>query len=256
MNVFTVSPRHQPWLWQVTGLCFILGLLLAGSLQTVTNIRRSGGIVRLVNSPVAGNPSLVEALRKRDKEITDLREKQTRLENAMSKGSDRLKELNDELQRVKVLGGLAEVSGPGVSLMLRDARPPSGRAFDAARYIIHDYDLQMVVNELSASGAEAIAVNGQRITGRSAIRCVGPTILVNFVPLAPPYEVQAIGDPNKLSTGLNLAGGYLDELRSADASMFRLEKRQKLVTPAYTGSTELAYAHPTEGDGADRTRRR
>lgn len=242
--MFASSLRHQPWVWQVTALCFILGLLVSGSLQTVSSIRRSGTAPGRVGFGGSVNPSLTATLRQREKEIADLRQKQTALENVLAEGSGKLQALNEELQKVKLLSGLTEVHGPGIVLTLQDGKPKSSRAFEAERVIIHDYDLQMVVNELTSSGAEAIAINGQRLISRSAIRCVGPTIMVNSVPLGSPFEIAAIGDPGTMAAGLNLPGGYLDDLRAIDPSMFRLEKRADIRIPAYTGSTEVRWARP------------
>jgi len=236
--------RHQPWVWQVTALCFILGLLLAGSLQTVSTIRRTGLPLTRIGVGQLGSPQLTATLRQREKEIADLREKQTNLENVLAEGSGKLQALNDELQKVKLLSGLSEVRGPGILLMLQDGKPRSNRAYEAERLTIHDYDLQMVVNELTASGAEAVAISGQRVISRTAIRCVGPTVMVNNVPIVPPFEVTAIGDPGTLSGALNLPGGYLDDLRATDASMFRLEKRSDVRIPSYAGSTEVRWARP------------
>ncbi len=228
----------------------MLGLLLAGSLQTVSTIRRAGGPGRVGFMPGA-SPSLSATLRQREKEIADLREKQTKLENVLAQGSGKLKALNDELQNAKLLSGLTEVQGPGIVLILQDAKPRSHRAFDASRLTIHDYDLQMVVNELIASGAEAIAISGQRVVARTAIRCVGPTIMVNSVPVVPPFEIVAIGDPSTMAGGLNMPGGYLDDLRMTDPSMFRLEKRTDLVVPAYTGSTEVRWTRPVPAQATE-----
>lgn len=248
--MFASAHRHQPWLWQVTALCFILGLLVAGSLQTVSTIRRTGNTVVRVGVGGPAGPQLTATLRQREKEIADLREKQTNLENVLAEGSGKLQALNDELQKVKLLGGLSEVHGPGIQLTLQDGKPRSNRAYEAERMTIHDYDLQMVVNELTASGAEALSINGQRIVSRTAIRCVGPTVMVNNVPVVPPFEVLAIGDPGTLSGGLNLPGGYLDELRAVDASMFRLETKEDLRISAFAGSTEVRFAKPAQEGAA------
>lgn len=257
MNVFTSGHRHQPWVWQITGLCFVLGVLLAGSLQTVRNVHRSGIGGRLGQAGV-GTVSREETVKKLEKEIADLRESKTKLENSLAEGDSLLKTLNEELQKVKGLAGLTEVKGPGVVLVLQDSkkRPQSSRAFDAPNYIIHDTDLQQAVNELYASGAEAIAVNNQRLIHRSAIRCVGPTIQVNGVPISPPFEIKAIGDPNTLCSGLNLPLGVLDSLRRSDPKMVTLEKKSEIVLPAYTGSTEVKYAKPVEQKEAEKEKER
>lgn len=248
MNVFTSGHRHQPWVWQITGLCFVLGVLLAGSLQTVRNVHRSGVGGRLGQAGV-GTVSRGEMVKKLEKEIADLRESKTKLENSLAEGDSLLKTINEELQKVKGLAGLTEVKGPGIVLILKDSEkhpPQFSRAFDAPNYIIHDTDLQQAVNELYASGAEAIAVNNQRLINRSAIRCVGPTIQVNGVPISPPFEIKAIGDAGTLCSGLNLPLGVLDSLRRYDPKMVTLEKKPEIVLPAYTGSTEVRYAKPVE----------
>lgn len=252
--MFASGHRHQPWVWQVSALCFILGLLVAGSLQTVTTIRRSGMSSGRVGFGVAPSPHLTMTLRQREREIADLREKQTTLETVLAEGSGKLETLNTELQKVKLLSGLTEVHGPGIMLMLQDGKPRSNRAFEAERLTIHDYDLQLVANELTASGAEAISINGQRLTSRTPIRCVGPTIMVNNIPVVPPFEILAIGDPGTLAGGLNLPAGYLDELRSIDPSMFRLEKRKDVLVSAFAGSTEVRWAKPVAASAPSKGR--
>jgi uncharacterized protein YlxW (UPF0749 family) len=243
MSVFTTGPRHQPWVWQVTALCFVLGLLLAASLQTVSNIRRSGTSSGRIGQPPAGDSARTETVRKLEKEIASLRESKTKLENSIAQGSEQLKALNDELQKAKMLAGLTEVYGQGIIVTLRDSqkRPPSNRTFDRVNNLIHDQDLQVVVNELFASGAEAIAIKDQRITSRTAIRCAGPIVQVNGVPISAPYQVYAIGDPNSLMNALNMPGGVLDSIRFYDPEMVRVEAKQQIVLPAYTGSTEIRY---------------
>jgi uncharacterized protein YlxW (UPF0749 family) len=107
-----------------------------------------------------------------------------------------------------VLSGAVEVHGPGVELVVNDsknagqggdgdARETSGFS-DTGR--VRDRDMQRVVNGLWASGAEAVSINGQRLTALSAIRAAGDAILVDNKPLAPPYTVFAVGDGQRLST--------------------------------------------------------
>lgn len=109
---------------------------------------------------------------------------------------------------VGVLSGATAVHGPGVKLVVDDAKEASsGQAgnpretsgfSDTGR--VRDRDMQRVVNGLWASGAEAISINGQRLTTLSAIRAAGDAILVDNKPLVPPYTVLAVGDGKKLST--------------------------------------------------------
>jgi uncharacterized protein YlxW (UPF0749 family) len=93
------------------------------------------------------------------------------------------------------VGGVA-VTGPGVQVVLNDATDDSSSSLG----IIYDTDLQAVVNALWSSGAEAIAVNGQRVSTLTSIREAGDAILVNYRPLEPPYTIEAIGAPSSFQT--------------------------------------------------------
>ncbi|OIK06586.1 hypothetical protein BIV23_07875 [Streptomyces monashensis] len=124
---------------------------------------------------------------------------------------------------VGLLSGATEVHGPGVRLVVNDAKEASSGGdgtnpretsgfSDSGR--VRDRDMQRVVNGLWASGAEAVSINGQRLTALSAIRAAGDAILVDNRPLVPPYTVLAVGDGERLSTGFqNSADGlYLHAL--------------------------------------------
>jgi uncharacterized protein YlxW (UPF0749 family) len=191
--------------------------------------------------------SATQTVRKHEEEINRLRARNTELENAIGKGRGEEKVLNDELQKVKILAGLTPVRGPGVIITLKDSERQNDtllRTSELSRGIIHDIDLQAVVHELFASGAEAVTVNGHRVIGNTAIRCVGPTVQINSVPIAVPFVVRAIGNPDTLYNGLNLQMGVLDQIRQYDAAMVKMERVDELELKAFSGSTEVKYAKP------------
>src|SRR5699024_6146466 len=101
-------------------------------------------------------------------------------------------------------------------LTLEDSAPLPSRsgAGPGAVNRVTDGDLQIAVNGLWAAGAEAVAVNGQRVSATTAIRTAGSAVLVDFRPLSPPYEVTALGDPELLRSGVEDAetGAYLSEI--------------------------------------------
>ena len=100
-----------------------------------------------------------------------------------------------------------------------------------------------MVNELRASGAEAISVNDQRVTGLTPIRCVGPVVMVNDVRTAgSPVVVRAIGDPDALLSGMMMTKGVLDAFRDVDPTMVSIDKVKSHTLPAYAGSTSLRFA--------------
>ncbi|MEU9213652.1 DUF881 domain-containing protein [Streptomyces sp. NPDC048415] len=129
----------------------------------------------------------------------------------------------EQADLVSILSGATDVHGPGVKLVVNDAKeastggdgdPRETSGFsDTGR--VRDRDMQRVVNGLWESGAEAIAINGQRLTALSAIRAAGDAILVDNKPLVPPYTVLAVGDGKRLSTRFqNSADGlYLHALQ-------------------------------------------
>ncbi|KOT86540.1 membrane protein [Streptomyces sp. NRRL F-5755] len=128
----------------------------------------------------------------------------------------------DKAELLALLAGSTQVTGPGVKLVVDDAKsaqsngggPRESSGFsDTGR--LRDRDLQRVVNGLWASGAEAVSVNGQRLTSLSAIRAAGEAILVDNKPLVPPYTVLAVGDGHKLATAFqdSADGQYLHVLQ-------------------------------------------
>ncbi|MFI9566925.1 DUF881 domain-containing protein [Streptomyces rishiriensis] len=124
---------------------------------------------------------------------------------------------------VGILAGAVEVHGPGVKLVVDDAKEATSGVGDGPRETagfsdtgrVRDRDMQRVVNGLWASGAEAVSINGQRLTALSAIRAAGQAILVDNKPLVPPYTVLAVGDGKNLSTRFqdSADGLYLNALQ-------------------------------------------
>ncbi|MFJ9845751.1 DUF881 domain-containing protein [Kitasatospora sp. NPDC101155] len=149
--------------------------------------------------------------------------------------------------------GLGEVIGPGVKLVLEDAPgtgsggnvdPRAGQGFSNSGRL-RDRDLQLVVNGLWGSGAEAVSINDQRLTALSAIRAAGEAVLVDNRPLVPPYNIQAIGDGPKLLSAFesDMAGQYLRLLQEKYGIKSTLSAQKSLTLPAAVGVT-LRTAQP------------
>lgn len=129
----------------------------------------------------------------------------------------------DRSTLVGILSGAVAVHGPGVKLVVNDSKDTTaggdgearGRTGFSDTGRVRDRDMQRVVNGLWESGAEAVSINGQRLTALSAIRAAGDAILVDNRPLVPPYTVLAVGDGKRLSTRFqNSADGlYLHALQ-------------------------------------------
>jgi len=149
--------------------------------------------------------------------------------------------LVDQLAADSAVSGAAALTGPGLRITLSDA-PDVGGVVDPDRRV-QDVDLQILVNGLWASGAEAIAVNNHRLTTTSAIRSAGSAILVDLNPLVGPYVVEAIGDGADLQTRLARvsAGQHLATLRATFSIGVDVRATRSLALPA-ASLPELRYA--------------
>ena len=225
----------------------ILGLLLSTSFNThqqlgknTTDLRKKG-LIEVVKDLENDRGILKDQLQVLNGRIGKFEKKAASEEGVLAS-------FTRELESQKLAAGFWPVTGPGVEVTLGDSpQIPTGK--DPNNYIIHDYDLRVVVNALWAGGAEAISVNGQRLISTSSIRCAGNTILVNYTRLASPYKIKAIGNPSRLTKSLNqnyevrpLLKGYAKAL----ALRFEIKDVSNQKLPAYVGSVGIEYARATE----------
>lgn len=235
--------RH--WLWYITAISFVTGALLASCLRTqkAWQERFEPGSSWRVDVLAERLRAARDEIKDRDAEIQMVRGTLAEYEKAISEGRGEAKVVNSELQKYKVLTGLTELEGPGIVLTLNDStlRAVTNDPDEIEGLILHDYDLQRVVNELRGAGAEAISINGQRLVERSAIRCVGPVTQVNNTPIGAPFVIRAIGDPQVLRSGLTIRGGIIDWLKNLSFQI-ELKELPKVRVPAYTGPVELKRA--------------
>lgn len=140
-------------------------------------------------------------------------------------------ELLAQLARDERAAGAVALVGPGVRITLADAAGAGDGDLDRR---VHDSDLRTVVNGLWAAGAEAVSVNGVRITTLTAVRSAGQAVLVDLLPLSGPYAVEAIGDPNRLPTRFagTAARDHLVLLRGVYDISWTIESVPKITVPA------------------------
>lgn len=139
--------------------------------------------------------------------------------------------LVEDLEKLRMVTGAVAVQGAGIEVTLTDAEYiPDGE--NPNYYIVHEGHIQKVVHELLVTQAEAIAINGQRISHQSYIQCVGPVIRIDGITSFAPFTITAIGDPNKLNDSLNLPGGVKDQLVS-DQIEVKIEKKDLIRLDPY-----------------------
>ena len=230
-------------------LVFIaMGLMISMQFKTVQGGNRLPISISATN--YARSEELTQQLKKVQEEKANLEQQLEELtkrfkeyEDAASKDDAALKNLQQDVEKYKILAGLTDMVGPGVIVTVNDSdlQPRDGE--DPNLYLVHDEDLLNIVNELKAGGAEAIAINDQRIIAMSEIRCVGPTININSTRYAPPYVIKAIGDPDTLQAALNLKGGIVDTLRFYGIKV-DIQTSDKIVVPKYSDPIKFFYAKP------------
>jgi uncharacterized protein YlxW (UPF0749 family) len=166
----------------------------------------------------------------------------------------------DRLQDAERAAGLVAVTGPGLKVTLGNAAPAAdsdpvgGSAQVPETGLVQDSDLQLVVNALWSAGAEAISINGQRLGPTTTIRQAGGAILVDFRPVASPYEVLAIGGSDALAKGFLTSpeATYVVGLQQRWGLQFDFARAEKLSLPAGTGP-EVRWAQPVDGPAGPTT---
>ena len=198
---------------------------------------------------------LVDLIHQQDQRVRALRGEVRTLRRELSEAAGtglataEIRAATAEVDELAALAGGGGLSGRGVVVTLDDSdlsRSPSG---DPNDLVIHEQDIQTVVNALWRAGAEAVAVAGQRLTTASAVRCAGNTLLLHGTVQSPPYEIVAIGDPAALRDSLAGGAGINRVLAAARAFGLRYVVEEGTVRiPAGSVVPELVTARP--GDTA------
>ncbi len=151
-------------------------------------------------------------------------------EKSFSDGPDQFSAYADKAEALRRFVGDLPVQGDGLIVTLKDGEY-TGDAENPNDYIVHESHVFQVINELYISGAQAIAVNGQRIDGNSYIVCTGPVITVDGVRYPAPFTIEAIGKSDVLESSLKISGGVMDQLLN-DNIIVTLDMGQKISMPA------------------------
>ncbi|MGW1835581.1 DUF881 domain-containing protein [Streptomyces sp. NPDC002067] len=162
-----------------------------------------------------------------------------------------------EEAKVKALeerAGTEKLKGEGLSVTLTDA-PPNATAKipgipepQPNDLVIHQQDLQAVVNALWQGGAKGIEVMDQRLISTSAVRCVGNTLILQGRVYSPPYKITAVGDRETLNHALTAAPAIQNYLQYVNAYGlgWKVDQREAVTLPGYSGTVELHYAQPAQ----------
>jgi len=238
--------------WQLTlGVALLgLGFLVAAQLAS------EGPRVRYTSqerSPLVETASELQAQQDELKAaVLDRRARIQAAEQAGEGSAALVRDLNEELEQARIAAGLIPLTGTGIVLQLEDSLAPVAPDANEADYLVGARDLRTVIEELWSAGAEAVSVNGERITPTTSIIDIGPSILVNSAYLVPPYQVTALG-PDDLYPRLSASTGFVDFVRArAEGYGIRVQfaEPDAVDLPAFAGTVTLRYARPVASPSA------
>ena len=240
--------RSLAWRLGVPLVCALAGLLATTSMVNARGTDLRGGRSSDLVDIVAAQRADEEALRE---EIGDLQDEIETLTEQI--GGTRLERIEEQIEQVAVSAGATGLNGPALQVSLDDApldeEIPEG--MDPNLLVVHQQDIQAVVNALWAGGAEGMSLQGQRIISTTGIKCVGNTVLLHGVPYSPPYEIVAIGNPSQLYGALLESPSVL--AYRSDAVEFGLawsvSRGDDVTLPAFDGTFSLSYATVAGEDG-------
>ncbi len=200
-----------------------------------------------------GTSNLTDLVRAAEAQVRTTSRRLDRLQAQVTRETDQAGRRDGAVARAQAISaplrqpaGLRRVHGPGITVVLDDAPSTDALAgVDPNQLVVHQSDLQAVVNALWAGGAEAMTIAGQRIIATSAVRCVGNTLLLNGEVFSPPFRVLAIGPYRTMARELDKSPGV--QLFKQAAGYYGLgytvESNDDLALPAFRGSIGLSFAH-------------
>lgn len=224
----------------VAFVCMILGMMLATQFK---NVQKVGGNVSLQRTQeLTGEvQKLKQENEKMENQIREYDKKIWEYENAAKEGGGLSQAVYDELDRMRILAGVVDLEGPGVVVTVDTFEFSSQGQFISNVYY---EDLLKLVNELNAAGAEALAINDERLIATTEIRNAGDYIVINTNRHSVPFEIKAIGNPDTLEAALKLLGGVADEL--SQVLDIKIDRHDKIRIPKYGRPIEFNYAKPVQ----------
>lgn len=237
--------KNAVWQYTLIGLAvFALSFIFVAQLNTVNRSDET-----LQGKREAELKDDLTALKMEYEELKEENEKNLKIveeyKTSSSNNSTLINSLTEQLNQMSALSGLKDVAGEGIIVTLDDSDMTVSENISTESMLIHDTDLRAIVNELSAAGAEAMSINGQRIIATTAIRCVGPVIQVNGVKVAAPFTIKAIGNAKYLESALNIKGGIVDSFEIYGIKI-NISREKSITIPKYDGKLSFSSATVVE----------
>ncbi|MDQ6874185.1 MAG: DUF881 domain-containing protein [Actinomycetota bacterium] len=241
--------RRLPGPWRLLVPCIALaaGMLFSTAAATSRGTDlRAGRRVQLEQLIAEGNDSV----RGLDARLRVLRRELDRATAQAARGNAGVAAATHRADALRPAAGLQALRGPGLVVRLDDAPRAADGSLPAGAgpddVVVHQQDVQAVVNALWAGGAEAMSIMGQRVVSTSAVRCVGNTLLLQGRVYSPPFVIAAIGDVAGMRAALDREPGVtlFRQYVAAYHLGYQVDSKSEVTVPAFDGSLSLAYARP------------
>jgi uncharacterized protein YlxW (UPF0749 family) len=247
-------PRLGPP-WRLTRWAAIVPLVAAAAgLMFATSAQTSQG----TDLRSSGRTDLVDLVRAQDRSVRvkagSLKQLQDQVDSLTARaapGDVAVARLRATAGELAPMVGTQGVSGPALTVSLDDSRRSAASlpdGYTADDLVVHQQDVESVVNAMWAGGAEAMMLQDQRVISTSAVRCVGNTLILQGRVYSPPYVIQAIGDTSAMRTALNRSGPVTIYRQYVDLFGLRYDvtSEGQASFPAYAGSLSLLHARPLQ----------
>ncbi|PSJ28718.1 hypothetical protein B7P34_11040 [Streptosporangium nondiastaticum] len=210
-----------------------------------TNIRTDDSMLRLS-----------DLIRERSRKNADLDESaaavRSKVDTLAGRDNGNSAAQKKKMADLAAAAGTTPISGPGLTVTLNDAPPNATARIPGVPQpqpndlVIHQQDLQAVVNALWQGGAKGIQVMDQRLISTSAVRCVGNTLLLQGRVYSPPYKVTAVGDRGALRKAVDASPAIQNYLQYVNAYGlgWKVDQHEAVTLPGYSGTVDLHYAKP------------
>lgn len=229
-------------------MLLLSGLLFGVSAQTSDGTDlRSGRFTDMASVVKAESRTTTELTERVARLNTEIEELSAEIgDTSVQRAQARVEDLADP-------AGLTPVTGPAFEVTLDDATPEAREVYEGNPndLVVHQQDIQAVVNAMWRAGAEAVTIQGQRIISTTGIKCEGSTVTLHGVPYAPPYVIVGIGNPSEIALSVALDED-LEIYRQyttipTGGVSYAVEDLAEATAPAYDGLLDLTWAQPVDG---------
>ncbi|MGI8992939.1 MAG: DUF881 domain-containing protein [Nocardioidaceae bacterium] len=247
-RVLATSSRQRSLLWRISVpvACACAGLLATTSMVNARGTDLRGG----------RHSDLIDLVSAQRQKVSELRQQTETLQQRVDQltvkvGGEKVEAVQDQLAQLSTPAGLDTMTGPGLVVALADA-PRDQLVPEGANpnvLVVHQQDIQAVINAFWAGGAEAVSLQGQRIISTTGVKCVGNTVVLQGVPYAPPYRIVALGDVEAMYDALTRSPEVAN-YRAYTAAPYnlgwKLRQGDDLVVPAFSAPVQLQFAQPAD----------